>query len=145
MFNRIKNFAKGISFISLIIGIATILAGVIGIGNILLISVKERTKEIGIRRAIGASPNHIRRQIILESVFLTIIAGVIGIILGAFILYIINISTQNLEDMPFTNATVPINFILGALLLMVGLGTLIGFIPAEKAISIKPIEALKDE
>ena len=145
LFTRIKNFAKGISFISLIIGIATILAGVIGIGNILLISVKERTKEIGIRRAIGASPNHIRRQIILESVFLTIIAGVIGIILGAFILYIINISTQNLEDMPFTNPTVPINFILGALLLMVGLGTLIGFIPAEKAISIKPIEALKDE
>jgi putative ABC transport system permease protein len=145
LFTRIKNFAKGISFISLIIGIATILAGVIGIGNILLISVKERTKEIGIRRAIGASPNHIRRQIILESVFLTIIAGVIGIILGAFILYIINISTQNLEDMPFTNPTVPVNFILGALLLMVGLGTLIGFIPAEKAISIKPIEALKDE
>ncbi|MDC0204437.1 ABC transporter permease [Flavobacteriales bacterium] len=145
LFNRIKNFANGISFISLIIGIATIIAGVIGIGNILLISVKERTKEIGIRRAIGASPNHIRRQIILESVFLTIIAGVIGIILGAFILYIINISTQNLEDMPFTNPTVPINFILGALLLMVGLGTLIGFIPAEKAISIKPIEALKDE
>ena len=58
-------------------------------------------------------------------------------ILGAFILYIINISTQNLEDMPFTNATVPINFIVGALLLMVALGTLIGFIPAEKAISIK--------
>ncbi len=145
LFNRIKNFAKGISFISLVIGIATILAGIIGIGNILLISVKERTKEIGIRRAVGANPNHIRRQIILESVFLTIIAGVIGVILGALILYIINISTQNLEDMPFTNATVPINFILGALLLMIGLGTLIGFIPAEKAISIKPIEALKDE
>ena len=145
LFNRIKNFAKGISFISLIIGIATILAGVVGIGNILLISVKERTKEIGIRRAIGASPNHIRKQIILESVFLTIIAGIIGIILGAFILYLINIGTKNLEDIPFTNATVPINFIFGALLLMIGLGTLIGFIPAEKAISIKPIEALKDE
>ena len=106
---------------------------------------KERTKEIGIRRAIGASPSHIRKQIILESVFLTIIAGIIGIILGAFILYIVNISTQNLEDVPFTNATVPINFIVGALLLMISLGTLIGFIPAEKAISIKPIEALKDE
>ncbi|MBT3939561.1 MAG: ABC transporter permease [Pelagibacterales bacterium] len=145
MFNRARNFAKGISFLSLIIGIATILAGVIGIGNILLISVKERTKEIGIRRAIGASPNHIRKQIILESVFLTIIAGVIGIIIGAFVLNIINNATQNLEDVPFTNATVPIKFILGALLLMVGLGTLIGFIPAEKAISIKPIEALREE
>ena len=145
LFNRIQSFANGMSFLSLVIGIATILAGVIGIGNILLISVKERTKEIGIRRAIGASPNHIRKQIILESVFLTIIAGIIGIILGAFILYVINIATQNLEDIPFTNATVPINFILGALLLMIGLGTLIGFIPAEKAISIKPIEALREE
>ena len=63
----------------------------------------------------------------------------------AFILYIINLATQNLEDVPFTNATVPIRFILGALLLMTGLGTLIGFIPAEKAISIKPIEALREE
>ena len=145
LFTRIKNFANGMSFISLIIGVTTILAGVIGIGNILLISVKERTKEIGIRRAIGASPNHIRKQIILESVFLTLIAGVIGIILGAFILYLINTATQNLEDIPFTNATVPLNYIFVALLMMVGLGTLIGFIPAEKAISIKPIDALKDE
>ena len=145
LFTRIKNFANGMSFISLIIGVATILAGVIGIGNILLISVKERTKEIGIRRAIGASPNHIRKQIILESVFLTLIAGIIGIILGAFILYLINTATQNLEDIPFTNATVPLNYIFVALLMMVGLGTLIGFIPAEKAISTKPIDALRDE
>jgi len=144
LFTRITSFAKGMSFLSLIIGIATILAGVIGIGNILLISVKERTKEIGIRRAIGASPNHIRKQIILESVFLTVIAGVIGIILGAFVLYIINTATEG-SEIPFTNATVPISFILGALFLMVGLGTLIGFIPAEKAISIKPIEALREE
>ena len=133
------------SFISLVIGIATILAGVIGIGNILLISVKERTKEIGVRRAIGASPNDIRKQIILESVFLTIIAGIIGIILGAIVLNGINLLTQNMEGVPFTNATVPINFILGALILMIVLGVLIGFIPAEKAISTKPIDALRDE
>ena len=69
LFTRIKNFASGMSFISLIIGIATILAGIIGIGNILLISVKERTKEIGIRRALGATPNDIRKQIVLESIF----------------------------------------------------------------------------
>ena len=145
LFTRIKNFANGMSFISLVIGIATIIAGVIGIGNILLISVKERTKEIGIRRAIGASPNHIRKLIILESVFLTVLAGIIGIILGAFVLYIINIATQNLEDIPFTNATVPLNYIFAALLMMIGLGTLIGFVPAEKAISIRPIDALRDE
>ena len=145
LFTRIKNFANGMSFISLVIGVATIIAGVIGIGNILLISVKERTKEIGIRRAIGASPNHIRKQIILESVFLTVVAGIIGIILGAFFLYVINIATQSLEDIPFTNATVPLNYIFAALLMMIGLGTLIGFIPAEKAISIRPIDALRDE
>ena len=145
LFTRIKNFANGMSFISLVIGVATIIAGVIGIGNILLISVKERTKEIGIRRAIGASPNHIRKQIILESVFLTVVAGIIGIILGAFVLYVINIATQNLEDIPFTNATVPLNYIFAALLMMIGLGTLIGFVPAEKAISISPIDALRDE
>ena len=145
LFTRIKNFANGMSFISLVIGVATIIAGVIGIGNILLISVKERTKEIGIRRAIGASPNHIRKQIILESVFLTVVAGIIGVILGAFVLYVINIATQNLEDIPFTNATVPLNYIFAALLMMIGLGTLIGFVPAEKAISIRPIDALRDE
>ena len=145
LFTRIKNFANGMSFISLVIGVATIIAGVIGIGNILLISVKERTKEIGIRRAIGASPNHIRKQIILESVFLTVVAGIIGIILGAFVLYVINIATQNLEDIPFTNATVPLYYIFAALLMMIGLGTLIGFVPAEKAISIRPIDALRDE
>ena len=145
LFNRIRKFASGMSFISLIIGIATILAGVIGIGNILLISVKERTKEIGVRRAIGASPNDIRKQIILESVFLTIIAGIIGIILGAIVLNGINLLTENMEGVPFTNATVPINFILGALILMILLGVLIGFIPAEKAISTKPIDALRDE
>jgi len=144
-FNKAKNFANGLSFISIIIGITTILAGVIGIGNILLISVKERTKEIGIRRAIGASPNHIRKQIILESIFLTLIAGIIGIILGALILSLINIVAKNLEDIPFTNATVPLSYIFAALLMMIGLGTLIGFIPAEKAISVKPIDALKDE
>ena len=145
LFTRIKNFANGMSFISLVIGVATIIAGVIGIGNILLISVKERTKEIGIRRAIGASPNHIRKQIILESVFLTVVAGIIGIVLGAFVLYVINIATQNLEDIPFTNATVPLYYIFAALLMMIGLGTLIGFVPAEKAISIRPIDALRDE
>jgi len=145
LFDRFEGFLMGMQFLTWFVGIATLIAGVFAIGNILLITVKERTKEIGIRRAIGASPNHIRKQIILESVFLTLIAGIIGIILGAFILYLINTATQNLEDIPFTNATVPLNYIFVALLMMVGLGTLIGFIPAEKAISIKPIDALRDE
>ena len=86
IFRKTMNFANGLTFLSLVVGIATILAGIIGIGNILLISVKERTKEIGIRRALGATPAEVRSQIILESVFLTILAGVIGIILGALVL-----------------------------------------------------------
>ncbi len=145
MFNQITKFASGMTFLSLIIGLATILGGIIGIGNILLISVKERTKEIGIRRAIGATPKEIRIQIILESVFLTIIAGIIGIILGALVLSGINAATKDMTDYPFTNPTVPIPYILGALFLMVVLGTLIGLIPAHRAVSIKPIDALREE
>jgi putative ABC transport system permease protein len=133
------------TLLSLIVGIATIIAGVIGIGNILLISVKERTKELGVRRALGATPSEVRNQIIVESVFLTLIAGILGIILGALVLAGINAATLDLTDFPYTNPTVPIPFILGALFIMVFLGTLIGLIPAQRAVSIKPIDALREE
>lgn len=143
-FNKIVGFADGITFLSLVVGIATILAGVIGIGNILLISVKERTKELGVRRALGATPAEVRNQIILESVFLTVIAGIMGIIIGAATLSMINSFTQDI-DFPYTNPTVPIPYVLGALAIMVVLGTLIGLIPAQRAVSIKPIDALREE
>ena len=145
VFNRVKGFSSGMNILSVVVGIATILAGVIGIGNILLISVRERTKELGIRRALGATPREVRMQIIIESVFLTLIAGILGIILGAFVLAIINVLTADNASFPYTNPTVPIKFILGALGLMVGLGTLIGLIPAQRAVSIKPIDALREE
>lgn len=145
IFNKIVGFSKGMTLLSLIVGIATIIAGVIGIGNILLISVKERTKELGVRRALGATPAEVRNQIILESVFLTVIAGILGIILGAIVLAGINSATQNMTDFPYTNPTVPIPFVLGALFIMVFLGTLIGLIPAQRAVSIKPIDALREE
>jgi putative ABC transport system permease protein len=145
VFNRISGFANGMTFLSLVVGLATILAGVIGIGNILLISVKERTKELGVRRALGATPGEVRTQILLESVFLTLIAGVVGIILGAAVLAIINLVTKDLSDFPYTNPTVPIPLVLGALFTMVILGTLIGLIPAQRAVSIKPIDALREE
>ncbi len=144
IFNKIMGFANGITFLSLIVGVATILAGVIGIGNILLISVKERTKELGIRRALGATPREVRSLIILESVFLTMIAGVIGIILGAGVLSLINNLTKDI-NFPYTNPTVPIPYVLGALAIMIILGTLIGSIPAQRAVSIKPIDALREE
>lgn len=144
IFNKVRGFSKGLTFLSLVVGIATILAGVIGIGNILLISVKERTKELGVRRALGATPSEVRGQILLESVFLTMIAGIVGIILGALVLQAIDAGTQE-TDIPYTNPTVPIPFVIGALLIMVVLGTLIGLIPAQRAVSIKPIDALREE
>ena len=145
LFESIIKFSRGMVFLSLIVGIATIFAGVIGIGNIMLIAVKERTKELGIRRAIGATPGEIRVQIILEMVFLTILAGLIGIIVGSMLLFVINVGTASLEDFPFTNPTVPLMMVFGAFAIMVTLGILIGFIPAERAVSIKPIDALREE
>ncbi len=144
VFGRIKGFANGLTFLSLVIGVATILAGVIGIGNILLISVKERTKELGVRRALGATPAEVRNLILVESVFLTVISGVMGIILGAATLSLVNNLTEG-SDFPYTNPTVPIPYVVGALALMVILGTLIGLIPAQRAVSIRPIEALREE
>ena len=143
-FSKTMGFADGLTFMSLVVGIATILAGVIGIGNILLISVKERTKELGVRRALGATPAEVRNQIVMESVFLTLIAGILGIILGAGVLALINSFTKDI-DFPYTNPTVPIPYVIGALIIMVVLGTLIGLIPAQRAVSIRPIEALREE
>ena len=145
IFNKIKGFSKGMTLLSIIVGIATILAGVIGIGNILLISVKERTKELGVRRAIGATPSEVKIQIILESVFLSLVSGIFGIILGGLVLYLIDIATEDIDSFPYTNPTVPISFILAALLIIISLGTLIGLIPAQRAVSIKPIDALREE
>lgn len=144
IFNKVKGFSMGLNFLSLVVGIATILAGVIGIGNILLISVKERTRELGVRRALGATPNEIKGQIILESVFLTLVSGILGIVLGALVLAGINAATKDI-DFPYVNPTVPIPYIIGAVLIMVILGTLIGLIPAQRAVSIKPIDALREE
>ena len=145
LFESIIKFTRGMVFLSLVVGIATIFAGVIGIGNIMLIAVKERTNELGIRRALGATPGEVKVQIVLESVFLTIVAGIIGITVGALLLFVINIGTSGLEDFPFTNPTVPLAIVFGAFITMITLGTLIGLIPAERAVSIKPIEALREE
>jgi putative ABC transport system permease protein len=144
MVAKLTGFLKGIQFLTWFVGIATLIAGVIAIGSILLITVKERTNEIGIRRALGATPSKIRSQIVLESVFLTTIAGVLGFIFAGFVLMGINKATQNVE-FPFYNPTINIPIALGAIAALVIFGSLIGLIPAQRAVSIRPIEALREE
>lgn len=145
MYSKITGFVKGIKFLTWFVGISTLIAGVIAIGSILLITVKERTKEIGIRRAIGATPSKVRGQIVLESVFLTTIAGALGIIFAGVILMVINKFLADGDGIPFTNPTVSVPIAIGAVLALVIFGSLIGMIPAQRAVSIRPIEALREE
>jgi putative ABC transport system permease protein len=144
-FAKITGFLTGMQFLTWFVGLATLIAGVFAIGNILLITVKERTKEIGIRRALGATPFEVKRQIVLEAVALTIFAGLIGIISGGWILIAVDAFVGQGSDAIFVNASVPITVVFLALAILVFLGSLIGLIPAFKATSIKPIEALREE
>ncbi|WP_299052902.1 ABC transporter permease [uncultured Polaribacter sp.] len=142
---KVTGFLTGMQFLTWFVGIATLIAGVFAIGNILLITVKERTQEIGIRRALGATPKSIRQQIILESVFLTTIAGMIGIISGASILALIDTFLGAGDDAVLINPTVDIPIIIIAFTTLIVLGTLIGLIPAHMATIVRPIEALREE
>ena len=145
LFERFEGFLMGMQFLTWFVGIATLIAGVFAIGNILLITVKERTKEIGIRRAIGATPFEIKRQIVLESIFLTIIAGIFGIISGGWILIAMDSAFGSGPDSVLINASVPILVVFISVIILVVFGTLIGLIPANRATSIKPIDALREE
>ena len=142
---KVTGFLTGMQFLTWFVGIATLIAGVFAIGNILLITVKERTKEIGIRRALGATPISIRRQIVLESVFLTTVAGMLGIVFGALVLFGIDSMVGSGDDAIMINPTVNIPIILIAFLTLTVLGSLIGLIPAYMATIVKPIEALREE
>ena len=145
LFERFEGFLMGMQFLTWFVGIATLIAGVFAIGNILLITVKERTKEIGIRRAIGATPFEIKRQIVIESIFLTIIAGIFGIISGGWILIAMDSAFGSGPDSVLINASVPIIVVFIAVIILVVFGTIIGLIPANRATSIKPIDALREE
>jgi putative ABC transport system permease protein len=145
MFGKLTGFLTGMQLLTIVVGTLTILAGVIAISNILLITVKERTKEIGIRRALGAKPAEVRNQILLESVVITITSGLLGFILGIFLLMILNNLTEGQEEFPFYNPTVDYGEVFSAMAVMVILGLIIGMIPAQRAVKIRPIEALRAE
>ena len=144
IFGIVDNLFKGINFLIWLIGLGTLLAGVIGVSNIMMVSVKERTTEIGIRRAIGATPRQILGQIISESIVLTLVAGMIGILFSVLILSGVELAMTTdgvlkaAFQVPFSTA------VLAALLLTV-LGVLAGLMPALRAMQIKPVDAMRDE
>lgn len=146
-FKKIQGLFLALNIIAFGVGILVLLSGVIGISNIMLIVVKERTKEIGIRRALGATPWTIRSQILLESVFLTIISGMVGIVFATGVLVLANFMLDNMAsaDIMFANPTVNIGVIAIALLILVVSGILAGLIPAQNAIKVKPVDALRTE
>jgi putative ABC transport system permease protein len=146
-FQKVQDLFMVLKFIAYFVGTLVLLSGIIGISNIMLIVVKERTNEIGIRRALGATPGAIRSQILLEAIFLTIIAGMFGIAVATGILGILNmiLATMPSEGMMFINPSVDLGVVFIALLILVGSGLLAGFIPAQTAINVKPVDALRTE
>ncbi len=145
-YNRVESLFGAMGFIAYFVGILVLLSGVIGVSNIMLIVVKERTKEIGIRRALGEDPWSIKLQILMESIFLTIISGMGGITFGALFIYGVNklLEMNGPVDM-FLNPSVSIGVVIGALFILILSGLLAGFIPAQSAIKVKPIDALRTE
>lgn len=146
-FSKVQGLFLILKFIAYFVGTLVLLSGVIGISNIMLIVVKERTKEIGIRRALGATPGNIRSQILSEAIFLTIIAGMFGIALATGLLAIINmvLDTMPSEDMMFANPSVDLTVVFIALLILICSGLFAGLIPAQTAINVKPVDALRTE
>lgn len=141
-FNEYANVFKGVNFLVWFVGTLTLIAGIIGISNIMLVIVKERTKEIGIRRAIGASPMSIVSQIMLEALVLTSLAGYIGIVFGV---WAVEYSGPLIEDESFQNPQVDFSTIVIALGVLIISGCLAGLLPAYRALEIKPVEALRTE
>ena len=140
IFMIVDNLFRGLNFLIWLVGIGTLLAGCIGVSNIMMVTVKERTVEIGIRRAIGAMPGEILTQIIAESVALTLAAGSAGIVFAVFLLGIFEKATGGSAafQIPFNTA------MLAAIMLAV-LGALAGLAPALRAMAVKPVDAMRDE
>lgn len=144
MFSMVDNMFRGINMLIWLVGIGTLFAGAIGVSNIMMVTVRERTVEIGIRRAIGATPRNILSQIIQESILLTSIAGMSGILFVVLVL-------QGLEMANTTDGVAAAHFqisfwtAIGAVLLLSVLGVLAGLAPALRAMSIKPVDAMRDE
>jgi len=137
-----QSFAMGLQIIVSFVGLGTLIAGIIGISNIMVFVVKERTKELGIRKAIGATPNSVIQMILQESVFITTISGYIGLFLGIIVLENIGLK---LEEYFIKNPFIDLGTSIAATIILILFGAIAGYIPAKRASSIKPIVALRDE
>ena len=146
-FSKINGLFVALKAVAYFVGVLVLLSGIIGISNIMLIVVKERTNEIGVRRALGATPWDIRGQILMESIFLTIISGMAGIVLATGVIAGINYAMKGMDtsDMMFTNPSVDLGVVFTALGILVISGLLAGLIPAQNAIKVKPVDALRTD
>ncbi|MEG1580820.1 MAG: ABC transporter permease [Bacteroidaceae bacterium] len=144
MFQMIDSLFSGISILVWLIGIGTLLSGAVGVSNIMMVTVKERTSEIGIRRAIGARPNSILGQIIMESVVLTIAAGLFGIMFAVLVLAGVE---SGIQDSPFAGISfqIPFTWALASAATLTLLGVAAGIAPALRALSIRPVDAMREE
>lgn len=146
-FKKMRGLFAGINGLIWIVGIGTLMAGVIGVSNIMLVIVKERTKEIGIQRALGATPVKVIIQIINEALFLTSIAGSLGLVAGFWLVELINfaLKSSGSNSEMFKNPEVDFRIAISALIILIFSGVVAGLIPAKRAVSIKPIDALRTE
>jgi len=141
---EIMGLFNGISFLIWFVGIGSLLFGIIGVGNIMLIIVKDRTKEIGIRKALGATPRSIVSMILLESVFITTLAGYIGLVVSIGVVYLMKLAAGT-EVQFFTNPQIDLQVSIGALIMLIIAGALTGLVPALQAANVNPVIALRDE
>lgn len=144
MFSMVDNLFRGVNWLIWLVGIGTLIAGAIGVSNIMMVTVRERTVELGIRRAIGATPRDILSQIIKESILLTSVAGMSGILFAVLILEALELA--NTSD-GVTSAHFQIGFstAVGAVVVLSLLGVMAGLAPALRAMSVKPVDAIRDE
>ena len=143
MFSMIDNLFKGIRILSWMVGLGTLLAGAIGVSNIMMVTVKERTTEIGIRRAIGARPRDIMSQIFSESLVLTTLAGLSGISFAVLVLQMVEMGSAH-STMPM-HFQISFSMAVAACIILMVLGILAGLAPVFRAMAIKPIDAIRDE
>jgi putative ABC transport system permease protein len=145
MFGKFQTFFFVLWLLSWIVGGLTLLAGVVGVSNIMLITVKERTKEIGVRKALGATPLSIVTMVMKEAIVLTTVAGLVGVAAGVGLLAAADAAISAMPESPLGPPMISLSTVLTAVAVLVGAGALAGIMPASHAASIKPIEALRAE